>query len=380
MPGLRARCCRRRRRSRRARSPTSRPRRGGRPTRRQRRPSGPRGTRASVCRPSRNDRRLRPGSHRPDGMKEAREPDARLDVGALSLQVRRPSMTSVLAIGAAFLFAVAATLQQKGALALAVAPDSFKSFARLAGQRWWLAGSAALLVGYLLQAIALDRGRLSIIQPLLVTTVVFALPLGYWLTDQAVSSREVVGAMVVVCGLASFAIVGDPAGGKENAPNDEWAIALLVITLVCAAFLVVGRGGTPATQATTYGIVAGILFGASACLVKPTTEFLHDGVSEVLSHWELYAMAIAGVLAFVLHQVSLSGGFLTKAFASVSVANPLVSVLIGSLLFDERLQRPLGRVLLAEAGLVVAMIGAIVISSSSEPTAETAQPGLVPAG
>src|SRR4051794_7714876 len=343
-------------------------------------PSSRREGEASSRRDGRGIVSTRRKQHRPVGTKEARGPDTRLDVGALSLQVRRPSMTSVLAIGAAFLFAVAATLQQKGALALAVAPDSFKSFARLAGQRWWLAGSAALLVGYLLQAIALVRGRLSIIQPLLVTTVVFALPLGYWLTDQAVSSREVVGAMVVVCGLAVFAIVGDPAGGKENAPNNEWAIALLVITLVCAAFLVVGRGGTPATQATTYGIVAGILFGASACLVKPTTEFLHDGVSEVLSHWELYATAIAGVLAFVLQQVSLSKGFLAKSVATVSVANPIVSVVIGSLLFDERLQHPLGRVLLAEAGLVVAMIGAIVISAASEPTAETAQPGLVPAG
>jgi len=289
-------------------------------------------------------------------------------------------MTSALALGAAFLFAVAATLQQKGALALGVPPDSFKSFARLAGQRWWLAGSAALLVGYLLQAIALDHGRLSIIQPLLVTTVVFALPLGYWLTDQEVGSREIVGAVVVVVGLAVFAIVGDPAGGKENAPNDEWAIALLLITVVCVAVLFAGRGGTAATQATTYGVVAGILFGASACLVKPTTEFLHEGIGEVLSHWELYATAIAGVLAFVLQQVSLSRGFLAKSVATVSVANPVVSVLIGSLLFDERLQRPLSRVLLAEAGLVLAMIGAVVISSSRHQAAESGQPELVPTG
>ena len=43
----------------------------------------------------------------------------------------------------------------------------------------WLVGTLALLTGYVFQAAALDRGRLAIIQPLLVTTVVFALPLGY---------------------------------------------------------------------------------------------------------------------------------------------------------------------------------------------------------
>ena len=58
------------------------------------------------------------------------------------------------------------------------------SLVRLVGQRMWLLGTAALLVGYVLQAGALDRGRLAVIQPLLVTTVVFALPLG-WLLDES---------------------------------------------------------------------------------------------------------------------------------------------------------------------------------------------------
>ena len=53
------------------------------------------------------------------------------------------------------------------------------------GQTTWLLGTLALFTGYLFQAGALDRGRLSVIQPLLVTTVVFALPLGYFLTQAA---------------------------------------------------------------------------------------------------------------------------------------------------------------------------------------------------
>ena len=67
------------------------------------------------------------------------------------------------------------------------------SLVRLVGQRMWLFGTAALLVGYVLQAGALDRGRLAVIQPLLVTTIVFALPLGWWLTSQHVGRREVGG-------------------------------------------------------------------------------------------------------------------------------------------------------------------------------------------
>ena len=60
-------------------------------------------------------------------------------------------MAAALALMAAFLFAVAATLQQKGALNLdGVSLASPMSLVRLVGQRMWLFGTAALLVGYVL--------------------------------------------------------------------------------------------------------------------------------------------------------------------------------------------------------------------------------------
>src|SRR6478735_2875376 len=103
-------------------------------------------------------------------------------------------MAAALALVAAFLFALAATLQQKGALNLpTISLAQPGSLLRLVGQTTWLIGTLVLLVGYLFQAGALDRGRLSVIQPLLVATVVFALPLGYFLTTQHVGRREVIG-------------------------------------------------------------------------------------------------------------------------------------------------------------------------------------------
>jgi drug/metabolite transporter (DMT)-like permease len=284
--------------------------------------------------------------------------------------LRVPGLAEILALVAALLFAVAATLQQKGALALGLSPDSLRSFARLAASKWWLIGSIALLVGYVVQAIALDHGRLAIIQPLLVSTVVFALPLGYFLTAQEVGRRQIVGAAVVVLGLAMYAIFGDPAGGSDNAPNDEWAIALGILGAMCVILYVTARKSDSVRQAALYGVVSGILFGVSACLVKPTLDALHaGGVEEVLSHWEFYAMATAGIMAFVIQQISLSAGFLATSVATVSVANPIVSVAIGVLLFEERLSRPGWHVVVAVCGLALGMFGAVLISIAREKTA-----------
>ena len=280
-------------------------------------------------------------------------------------------MASALALMAAFLFAVAATLQQKGALNLdGVSLANPMSLVRLVGQRMWLLGTVALLIGYLFQAGALDRGRLAIIQPLLVTTIVFALPLGWLLTNQHIGRREVGGALVIVLGLALFAIYGHPAGGKENASNSEWAVAIIGLGVICALLLVLGRQGTPTRVAAVYGTVAGILFGLSAALTKPTLDMLHQSVGEMLSHWQCYALAVAGVLGFVLQQVSLGTGRLAPSVATVSVANPIVGVLLGVLIFDERLSRPAWHVVVAVLALLVALGGAVLISLSTQPGPE----------
>src|SRR5512133_465029 len=287
-------------------------------------------------------------------------------------------MAAALALTAAFLFALAAALQQKGALNLAgVSLARPMSLVRLIGQRMWLLGTVALLVGYLLQAAALDRGRLAVIQPLFVATVVFALPLGWLLTNQHVGRREVEGAAVILLGLGVFTVYGDPAGGNENAPNGERAIAIVVLGLLCTLVLLLGRHGNLNRRAAVYGTVAGILFGLSAALTKPTVELLHDGVGTMLAHWQCYALAVAGVLGFVLQQVSLGTGRLAPSVATVSVANPVVGVLLGIALFDERLSRPMWHVVVAVIGLALALIGAVVISLTSQAGAE---PEEIPGG
>jgi drug/metabolite transporter (DMT)-like permease len=287
------------------------------------------------------------------------------------------AVAAVLALAAAVFFALAATLWQRATLNLSGV--SFRhptSFLSLAAQRVWLVGLAVQGVGIVLQGAALDRGRLAIVQPLLVTTVIFAMPLGYFLTGQKITARQLLGAAIIVVGLAVFSIFGDPAEGVDNAPTYEWIAAFVVLGAICGALrLVANRGGLTA-KAAVYGAIAGILFGVAATLMKPVVEALHTDGWGVFEDWQLYVMAAAGVVGFLIQQISLATGRLVASVATVSVANPVVSVLLGILILEERLSEPHWQIVVAIGGLAFALFGAVVIASAREgETAAAAQRG-----
>jgi drug/metabolite transporter (DMT)-like permease len=295
------------------------------------------------------------------------------------------AIAAVLAVLAAASFALAATLWQRATVAAGIEPGKPQEFARLLADRVWLLGLAAQVLGVVLQAAALDRGRVAIIQPLLVTTIIWAMPLGYFLTNQTITRRHITGAGIIVVGLAVFASVGDPAGGVDNAPTSDWIAAFLVIGAVCAGLLLFGGRGSLSVKAGVYGATAGMLYGVSATLMKPVVEELHaDGLAGVLEDWELWVMALTGLVGFYIQQISLSTGRLVPSVATVSVANPVVSVLLGVLVLQERLdQPPAWHAVLAVGGLAAALLGAIVIASATEGERETgparAQPAAQPA-
>jgi drug/metabolite transporter (DMT)-like permease len=109
-----------------------------------------------------------------------------------------------------------------------------------------------------------------------------------------------------------------------------------------------------------------MLFGLSAALTPSTLDYLHESVGTMLSHWECYALATAGILGFVLQQVSLGTGRLAPSVATVSVANPIVGIAIGTILLNETLSRPTWHIVVAVIGLALALVGAVVISLAHE--------------
>ena len=281
-------------------------------------------------------------------------------------------MGAVLALISAVLFALAATLQQLGQFVLARNGKEVKGVAqlfRLILVPIWLLGTVILLVGYVTQGAALDRGKLVVIQPLLVTTIVWALPLGYLLTNQQVTRRQVLGAFVVVVGLALFVLVGDPDAGVDKTSTRHFLVAsAIVCAIVVVLLLWVRRRRAPALRAAILGGCAGLLFGLSATFDKPVINDLHVSIGDVVTSWATLGLVGFGFVAFLIQQLSLATGQLAPAMAAVSVCNPGVSVVLGILLYQERLTRPGWHVLVAVAALLAALAGAVMITLANRET------------
>jgi drug/metabolite transporter (DMT)-like permease len=290
-------------------------------------------------------------------------------------------MAASLALVAALCFALAAALQQRGQFALAQRGKAVEGLAgviRLVVVPVWLLGTLVLLLGYGAQGAALDRGRLVVVQPLLVTTIVWALPLGRWLTNQQVAGTQVIGAAVVVVGLALFVLVGDPDAGLENASTQSLVTASIAVSAIVVVLLLWLRTTrSAALRAAVLGVCAGLFFGLSATFSKPVINDLHVSVGEAAGDWRTWALLGFGFVAFLIQQLSLATGQLAPAMAAVSVANPAVSVILGIVLFDERLTRPAWHVLVAAAALLAALGGATLVTLANR---ETRLPGEAPSG
>src|SRR3954463_10499456 len=236
-------------------------------------------------------------------------------------------MAVILAFGSAAVFALGTVLQQRVVMD---APEAQEASAgilfRLVRHPVWLAGIASYGVAFGLQAAALGGGRLARGQPILATTIVFALPLGVWLSSQRVTWRDVFAAIAVTGGLALFLVLADPEGGRDDAPIGQWIVAGAVLIVVAApalmgtpaAWVVAGLSRAGALRAALLGTASGLLFGLVSALTKGAVEVLQDDGAEVLLNWHLYALIAIGFGGLTVTQLSLQTGILPPAVATSS--------------------------------------------------------------
>ncbi len=271
-------------------------------------------------------------------------------------------MDIVLALVAAFLFALGLVLQEKAASSLPPEAVGKGFLLTLARKPVWLLGSGAQILGFVAQAIALGVGRMVVVQPLLVASIVFALPLSWAIEHRRIRREELVGAALVTAGLGGLLAFSKPAEGTDDASLGAWALVGGATVGLAAVLFLVARGRPPALRAGLLGTAGGILFGLAAALTKATISLVDDGLETVFTDWHVYALVLVSIPAFWLEQAALQTGALAAAVATTMAFDPLSSLVFGIVLFDEALhETALGYTLTAGA-LATTLAGLFVLA------------------
>jgi len=233
----------------------------------------------------------------------------------------------------------------------------------------WLFGWVALAGSFLFQALALHNGMVSVVQPLLVTELIFALVLRRFWIHQSILPVTWGGAALACAGLAVFLVAGEPRGGQPTPTSRHWIAAAVTCTAGAAVLAALAQRGSPSRRAALYASAAAILWALVAVVIKTTTDTLTQfGVGGMFTHWPVYALAVSGVAGVLLQQAALHVGPLRISQPFLVIIDPLVSVALSVWLFDERFLPDAAILAVAAIAFAVMCVGVVLLTQTAPAT------------
>jgi drug/metabolite transporter (DMT)-like permease len=242
--------------------------------------------------------------------------------------------------------------------------QSLLRLARLLRRPFWLAGGAAMVVSAVAQVGALAVGRLSVVQPLLVTELLFTLVIGSLVFRHRPDGRTWLAFVTLAAGLALFLVAADPSHGQSTAKNGRWLPVGLLAALAVGVLTAVARALRGPARAAVLGCATAACFACTAALIKEFTGRFSGGVAAVFTSWPLYAVCGIGLLSFLLLQSTLRAGTLAASQPALTLGDALMSIALGWVLFGERVA--LGPRIVPEV-IGVALMAAGIVGLSRSP-------------
>ncbi|AZM49799.1 hypothetical protein DMB38_32055 [Streptomyces sp. WAC 06738] len=258
------------------------------------------------------------------------------------------------AAGTAFQRKAAATVPQGGGLRLLLA---------LARKPAWLIGIAGVTGAAVSQAVALANGPLSLVQPVFILELPFALLFGTFLLHRRLPEEGWWAVAAVVAGLALALGAAAPTGARDLAPMTRWIPALIAcLGAMAAAAAVSVRSPSGLLRAAVLGAAAAVGNALTAALLKTATfTLIHDGLLAFLTTWQTYGFVLCGIAAVLLLENALQAGSLAASQPALTIGDATVSLALGVFLFDESIR--LGWWLLpACVGVAIVLTGVLALA------------------
>ncbi|HEY3603350.1 MAG TPA: DMT family transporter [Sporichthyaceae bacterium] len=291
-------------------------------------------------------------------------------------------MTAVaLALLAGLLFASAVTLQQRVSRSMlpSVAPSGAGwvsrcgswlpitgALSQLVRHPLWLTGWALNVAGFTIQAMALHHGSVALVQPILVTQLLFTIVIGALLSRRAPAPTDFAGGAAVCLGIMLF--VANWNTDDQQVTAYRVRVLTAVIAALCLALVLVARASRMRrpVRAVFVSIAAGLCFSVTAVLLKLTLDsLLNDGIGPTLRDWFGYLLIVSTCMGLVIGQDALASGALSTAVAGMAITNPVASAVIGVLAFHESLPSSRAALVgLCAAGLLI-VLGVLALAQSA---------------
>jgi drug/metabolite transporter (DMT)-like permease len=286
----------------------------------------------------------------------------------------KADIAALLAIGAAFFIAIGDVIHQRSAHEVTDEPVSHTElFMRLLRDgQWWL-GSGVAAAGFALQAAALGLGSVLLVQAMLVTSLLFALPISARLSHRPVTRWEWTWAALLAAAVAIIVTVGNPTAGHSRASLETWTAVIAVLGPALVLCVVGARIWSGPVSAVLLALVSGALWGVFAVLTKGVVDRLDDGLWALLRTPELYVWALVGTAGTAWQQSSFRAGSLTASLPTMTVAEPVVGSALGIVVLGETL-RPGDAGWLTLIIAVAVMVVSTVALARGEAAGATKQP------
>jgi drug/metabolite transporter (DMT)-like permease len=273
-------------------------------------------------------------------------------------------MNFAIALVAAALTGAGLVLQQQSA---AEAPKSYflhlRLITELLHKRRWLAGIGIMAAGQGLSVWAIGHLPLTVAEPLLATSLVFALLLAIPLTGQRLCRSELLGAGLLLAGVAALSVSRsvNSAGVVIGSAKYWWAAAVaggIALLLMRSGWRRAGR-----QRAMLTGLAAGLVFGISDALTRVTVQIAgRHPLTHLLVSWPAYALVTASIAGLWLMESSFNAGPLNASLPAITAAEPVAGIVLGVIVLGDVVRISPGLLVLQGTGVVALVIGVVLVA------------------